>query len=162
MNLSHFFPATKELAVGSVAVDRFASRPTVRGTTRPQTEILFPRSAASLHFQAAGYGQNRDFLTVWCPDVERYMFTIVNSGRNPFHVVFTYHVDDDEMAGPLGADDRIVPPYGALLHEVTLSDTAEARLRDRLLRIHWRSRGYGKLHFVCMTREGDRLSIDHL
>ena len=162
VNLSRFFAPTKELAIGSVAVDRFAAHPTVRGTTRPQTEILFPRSAASLHLQGAGYGQDHDFRTAWRPDVEQYMFTIVNAGRKPFDVAFTYHVDGDDRTEPLGADDRIVPPYGAALHEVTLPDAAATMLKDKLLRIHWRSRGYGKLHFVCMTRDGERLSIDHL
>ena len=47
------------------------------------------------------------------------MFSIVNAGRRPFHVSFTYHVDGDERTGPLGANDHIVPSYGALLHEVT-------------------------------------------
>lgn len=161
-DLSSHFPDSDTLGVGSIALDRFASAPTVRGTTRPQTEIISPRSATSLHFQAPGYDQTRSFRTPWRPDVERGFFTIVNTGSRPYHVAFSYWVNDDLAAPQLGAAECTVPPHGAALHEVALPESAKAALGAGLLQIRWQARGAGKVHFVCQTRDGERLSIDHL
>jgi bacterioferritin-associated ferredoxin len=161
-DLSACFPASDALAVGSITLDRFAAAPTVRGTTRPQIEIVGPHSATSLHFQAPGHDQIRSSRTPWRPDVECGLFTIVNTGPRPYHVAFSYWVNHDLGAPQLGAAQCTVPPRGAMLHEVELSDKAQAVLDSSLLQIRWQARGAGKLHFVCLTRDGERLSIDHL
>ena len=41
-----------ELSVGSMEIRRSSARPGVRGTTRPQPEILAPNGACSVHAQA--------------------------------------------------------------------------------------------------------------
>lgn len=161
-DLSTYFSASDVLAIGSITLDRFAAAPTVRGTTRPHIEIVSPRSATCLHFQAPGHDQTRSFRTPWRPDVERGLFTIVNTGPRPYQVAFSYWINDDLGAPQLGAALCKVPPHGALLHEVELSENAQAALASSLLQIRWQARGTGKLHFVCLTRDGERLSIDHL
>jgi len=161
LNLSSHFPRTADLSIGSIAIDRYAGGPMVRGTTRPQIEITCAKSAASLHFQAPAPDQTRSLRTRWRPDVERCLFSIVNSGRRPYTVEFTYQTDNGREPQSLGAAECVVPPHGAVLHEVTLPVDANAKLGDGLLLLKWRTRGEGKLHFICMTRDGERLSIDH-
>ena len=162
IDLSSKFPSSRELSVGSIALDRFASHPTVRGTTRPQIEINCARSAASLHFQAAGPDRKSSIRIPWQPDMQRALFTIVNGGRRPYRVAFNYRVDDGRRCDLLGAAERVVPRFGAAIHEVDLPSDAANVLDGKFLQARWQAQGYGKLHFVCLTRDGARLSIDHL
>jgi hypothetical protein len=57
---------------------------------------------------------------------------------------------------------RVIPRFGAPIHEVDLSGDAANALGGKFLRADWQTRGLGKLHFVCLARDGARLSIDHL
>ena len=162
IDLSSKFPSASALSVGSIALDRYASRPTVRGTTRPQIEINCARSAASLHFQAAGPDQTSSIRIPWQPDTQRALFTIVNGGRRPYRVAFHYRADGDQNAPSLGEKECVIPRFGAAIHEVALSAAAAAALGGKFLQVNWQTRGLGKLHFICLARDGARLSIDHL
>ncbi len=162
LNLSAHFPESRDPAVGSVAIDRYASGPMVRGTTRPQIEITCAKSAASLHFQAPAPDQSKSLRMRWRPDMERCFFSIVNSGSRPYQVTFAYRANDDRADQHYGGADCTVPPFGAKLHEVELPSRVAEDLGGGLLRLSWQTQGEGKLHFIVMTRDGERLSIDHL
>ena len=162
IDLSSKFPSAGVLSVGSIALDRYAGHPTVRGTTRPHIEINCARSAASLHFQAAGRDQTSSLRIPWQPDTQRALFTIVNGGRRPYRVAFSYRADGDQNVPPLGEAERLIPRFGAAIHEVALSVDAANALGGKFLQVNWQTRGLGKLHFVCLARDGTRLSIDHL
>ena len=162
IDLSSKFPPADTLSIGSIAIDRYPDRPTVCGTTRPQIEINCPKSAASLHFQAAAPNQTSSHRIPWQPDIQRALFTIVNAGRQPYRVNFSYWINESRQLAPIGEAERLVPPFGSILHEVDLSAEAVRALGSKFLQVRWQTVGHGKLHFICLSRDGERLSIDHL
>lgn len=162
VDLSEHFPPSPEIEIGSIALDRYAMHPTVRGTTRPQTEVVSKQSAATLHFQAAGHDQDKSFRAAWHPNVERLLFTIVNASSAPFRVIFGYWPNTRVTGAPLARVEHTLPPFGTALHEVELPAGAAEDLNGEMLLIRWRTHGYGKLHIVSMARDGNRMSIDHV
>ncbi len=161
LNLSSNFPQSAGLSIGSIAIDRYATGPMVRGTTRPQIEITCAKSAARLHFQAPAPDQTKSLRTRWRPEVERCLFSIINFGRRPYRVEFAYQTDDSLKPERLGEAECTVPPYGAAMHAVELPSHALGALGNGLLLLKWQTHDEGKPHFICMTRDGERLSIDH-
>lgn len=159
-NLSSYFGKTTDLSVGSIQLDRFALRSKARGTTRPQIEILTPRAATSLHFQAATPGYDRMFAISYRPEEERVFLTVLNCDKTPFSLMIDYLAGGDEQI-----DDGVritLKPFETRLVEIAISDAAYKKLAGRLLLMHLRSKGLGKLHLLCAENDISRLSIDHL
>lgn len=145
-------------AVGSVEVDRVAMRPGVRGTTRPQMEIITAKAACSLHSQAPGRDLYKHFSFPYRPDEERLVFSVINCGTRPFAMNFAYPLSEDIEP----VRDRVAPPpYGVRLYEVRLPEDAPAR-NGRLSLMRLKGEGFGRIHLFCATPGFERISIDHL
>jgi len=152
-SLTQYLPAgADDLTLGSVQVDRFALRSAARGTTRPQTELVLKRSAATLHFQAATAHYDEYLTLPAAQDGEAHYLSVMNCARRPFRLV----VERSAAAQPIKIE------LGA--HESRLVDvsTPPSDTRDGLATIHFRSQGLGKLHLVIVNRRLDRISLDHL
>lgn len=156
-SLTQYLPARADgLAIGSVQVDRFALRPAARGTTRPQTELVLKRSAATLHFQAATMHYDEHLKLPAAQDGESHYLSVINCARRPFRLIVERGESTSAAVQPIKID------LGA--HEARLIDvsTPPQDSRDGLATLHFRSRGYGKLHLAIVNRLLDRISLDHL
>jgi bacterioferritin-associated ferredoxin len=159
--VSSYLEPKGELGIGSVQVSRRARRPGVRGTTRPQIEIVAAAGACAVHTQAPGRLRNRWVSVYHRPGDERVFASVVNASAKPLAVEIAYPF----VAG--GGIDPVehtlsVAPFGALLHEVKLAEPSARAMGDRLFGIRFNTGGLGKLHFLCATPNLDRFSIDHL
>jgi bacterioferritin-associated ferredoxin len=154
-NLSQYLPAPagEGFAICSVQVDRYARRPAVRGTTRPQTEILMNGSASSLHFQAATPHYDEYLSIPAGHDDETHFLSVLNCAARPFRLTI-------ERAG--GTGEPIAVNLGP--HQARLVDVSQAPLPGEgdLATLRFRSRGVGKLHLVIVNRRLGRVSFDHL
>jgi hypothetical protein len=161
INLSELMPLSDELRVGSVAVDKFAEKPGLRGTTRPQTEIIGPGGASTLHLQAAGRKYGNEVMFCDEPDVQKVGFTAVNAGPEPVDMRLRYReLGNDAVL----QDVRVtVAPWASKLLWVELSDVLP---RDqpgkRVMMAQYEGIGLSKMHLVIADANLSRLSLDHL
>lgn len=157
--LTQWLPASDHVMLGSIAVDRLAKRPGVRGTTRPQVEVVTRSGAASLHFQAPNRGY-RSSVSFWSkPDSERTFFTAINCSKQPLKVRLSYALAETEGA-VLTNEEYLLSGYECRLIEAAppaIGDAAGALITANL----WTS-GYGKLHLMIADPDLSRLSLDHL
>ena len=161
INLSELMPPSDELRVGSVAVDRFAKKPGLRGTTRPQVEIIGPGGASSLHLQAAGRKYGQDIVFCDEPDVQRVGFTAVNAGPESVNLRFRYReLGNDAVL----KDERVtLDPWTSRLHWVELSDLlSRDQSGKRLMMVQYEGIGLSKMHLVIADANLNQLSLDHL
>ena len=151
-----------DLSIGWVEITRLAKSDGVRGTTRPQIEILAPKSACAVHGQAARYDKGNSFVTISNPDYDRVFVTLINSENKPVSITMQYPSDP---LGVLKISKRSIslnlPPKGALLHEVILTDEEKKAFSSRLLKFAWQGIGFYKAHVIVASISLDRFSIDH-
>ncbi|MEZ5670403.1 MAG: hypothetical protein R3F55_23815 [Alphaproteobacteria bacterium] len=157
--LSQHLPPAEELTVGSVAVDRVAVRPGVRGTTRPQVEIVTASAAASLHFQAPNRGYRKSVSFHYRPTAERIFFTAVNCADAPFSLSLSYRLAETGNETFATADHALGPFEGRLIEA---KPSLPAGRDEALVTADLRSSGYGKLHLLIASPDLSRLSLDHL
>jgi bacterioferritin-associated ferredoxin len=151
-NLSQYLKPRNGINIGSVQVDRFARRQAARGTTRPQTEIVMRRSAASLHFQAATLNYDEYLSLPAGRDDEIHYLSAMNCAKRPFGLAI-------ERCGTAAGPTTSVKlgPY-----ETKLIDISQPGRAGELATLHLKSYGLGKLHLVIFNRRLDRISFDHL
>lgn len=163
-----------ELAAGSVEVFRRSRSIGVRGTTRPQIEILTAKSACSVHAQDYGFRAGNAVDCFYRPDEERILLTFLNRQRDPIRIEVSSESLSGEADDGLGVQPHVVsvPAGGARL--VNVSDIETARLRSiglsapnsvdssGLRRIIWRGKGIYRAHILFASPSYDRFSIDHV
>lgn len=149
-----------ELSIGSVQLDRLASRPAVRGTSRPQLEIVTPDSASALHFAAPNSGYNSSVALKYQPEEDRNLFTVQNCADAPFRLDLKYLPDSG--AEVLHSVQLDLGAYESRLCAIELPEDARRALGDRLLMIQFRGAGLGRLHLLNTRNDYSRMSLDHL
>lgn len=152
-----------ELSVGWLEVTRRAKADGVRGTTRPQIEIVTSKSACAVHGQSAGFGTGNEFDMICNPEDDRVFVSLVNPSDVPIDFTMTYPMDP-LMAlevSPRSIPVK-VPPRGARLHEVALTPEERRAFASRLFKFAWRGTGYFKAHVIVASKSLDRFSIDHV
>lgn len=159
VKLTDRLPRSGNFEIGSVAVDTYAARPGVRGTTRPQTEILTEHAAASLHFQAAQPMNNRTFTTAYRPADERTCFSLVNGSR---HRATATAVFRSGRSGETLAERNIdLEPFATDLIELSFTDKAPVTEGEPVV-VSFTGKGFVRLHVICADRDLTRISIDHI
>jgi hypothetical protein len=149
--------------VGSVRIARKAASPGFRGTTRPQIEIIASKGAACVHGQAPA-PTTGSWQTFLCrPGEERLFFGVVNAWKKPMTVTFTYpHSLVADGSPPPSEKNEILPPYGAVLHEVVLSAEERARFEGQPFAVRWESAGLHKAYILCAAPDLSSFSVDHV
>jgi hypothetical protein len=151
------------LGVGSLQVIRRARSSGVRGTTRPQTEIVARKGACAIHGQSAGLTRGADFTCLWRPEDQRILISFVNASDRPLALGLRYPVGALDVAAPGRPTARLdVPPHGARLHEIKLSSEDANAVGDGPFKICWAGAGQYKAHIFVSTPDLDRFSIDHV
>lgn len=149
------------LAAGSATVVSRADHPAMRGTMRPQLEILAARGACALHAQGdAGPGdtwfsmQNR-------PDDERLFLLLINtSGKRQTADISYPH--DAGTAQPEAHAMLDLPARGTGLYEIALPPDAATRIGNLPFSARASLQHPCRVYLVCATPTLDRFSIDHL
>lgn len=150
------------LSVFWLGVTRYAKSDGVRGTTRPQIEIVTPSSSCAVHGQAAGLNNGRFFDLNYCPDEDRVFVSIINIGRKALRLEMRYPEDPlQRLTLPARSTEVVVPANGIKLHQVVLNETERAAFRNKLFRFSWHGFGEYKAHVIVASRDLDRFSIDH-
>ena len=152
-----------ELSVHWLEVTRRARNVGVRGTTRPQIEIVTPRSSCAVHGQAAGFNHGGQFDLNHCPEDDRIFVSIINIADDPLRIEFRYPIDPlQRLDLPARTVEVVVPAKGVKLHEIVLVTEEQAIFRNRLFRFSWHGYGEYKAHVFVASKQLDRFSIDHL
>jgi len=150
------------LEVNWLEVTRRARSVGVRGTTRPQIEIVTPSSSCAVHGQAAGFNHGGQFDLNHCPDEDRVFVSIINIGAEPLRLEFRYPIDPlRRQDSPTRSAEVVIPAGGVRLHEVILAPEEQEAFRDRLFRFSWHGYGEYKAHVFVASKQLDRFSIDH-
>jgi hypothetical protein len=153
-------PPAGSLGIGSVEIRRHGAHAGIRGTTRPQIEILTAASACAVHSQAmAGAGQYW-FACLYRPRHERMFFSILNGAGSEAAIDLRYPIGHGNVQ-PM-VHRLVLPAHGAALHEMTFPPDIGTALDEEMITVTWHAAGPHKLHAICATPNLDRFSIDHL
>lgn len=152
--------ASRPLAVGMLGVEAQSTEPGVRGTTRPQIEIVAGRSACAVHTQGASPQAGDGSVWLPCrPGEDRIFIVFMNPSAEPCNVRLRYPAD----AGEGAVQHRLrVAPRAAACHEVDLPAAANRQANGGVMRLGWRAAGPHKAYFLCASPTLDRFSVDHL
>ena len=150
-----------ELSVGSMEIRRSSARPGVRGTTRPQTEILAPNGACSVHAQAYKTAGEKWFTTYHRPEDQRVFLTYISFQDTPLNIELRYPMNVSETGVEPKVSNFEIPPFGSVLTEIELSEEEIGKLGHRILTLNWSSDGEYNCHIFCATRDLSQFSIDH-
>lgn len=160
--LSKACPALKpgELGCGSVEIRRSGLSAGVRGTTRPQIEIVTQKAACAVHSQAMSGPGPHWFGCLYRPQYERMFFGMLNGTDRPQKIEIQYPIG---IAGvePITKVEHL-SARGAGLHELKLPEQLAGAVVDAPVTISWRGESSHKLWAICATPNLDRFSIDHL
>jgi hypothetical protein len=150
----------KKLSIGSLKVSRRSDWPGIRGTLRPQIEIISSRGSCAVHTQAPGHTVDRWLSVYHRPDYERLFISVVNANPKVLIAQLKYPVIEGPIKPVL--HQIAVAPYGAALHEIKIAEELGIKIKGQIYGIQLDTDGKGKLHFLCATPTLDRFSIDHL
>ncbi len=154
--------AGAEISAFWLDVTRCARSDGVRGTTRPQIEIVTPTSSCAVHGQAAGFSNGCPFELIHCPDEDRVFVSIINIASKPLDIELRYPEDPTEnLKLPVRTTEITIPAKGIRLHEVVLNKHEQDAFRNRLFRFSWHGYGEYKAHVIVGSKQLDRFSIDH-
>lgn len=148
------------VGIGSVEIRRQGMSAGIRGTTRPQIEIITKKAACAVHSQAmTGAGRNW-FSCLYRPKDERMFFSLLNGVNRDMIIEMSYPIG---ITGVEPLVHRIkLPPRGATMHELTMPPQMAAAVGDSPVSVTWVAPAPHKAHAICATLPLDRFSIDHL
>ena len=142
-------------------IRRSSTTPGVRGTTRPQTEILAPNGACSVHAQAYKTAGEKWFTLFHQPADQRVFLSYINFKKTPLNIELRYPMNAEDIDVPARAHMFVIPPLGAIVTELDLSPQEVEKLGQRELTLNWTSDGEYNCHIFCATPDLTRMSIDH-
>lgn len=161
--LSLASPDDQELGIGSVMIRRRGRSPGIRGTTRPQIQIISPQGDCALHSQRAKDPREGWFTALSRPKEERLFLAFVNVSRRLLPIEISYPFAPQRAAGKEPDPVHLnVPPLGARLHEIILAEEDRELLDEQPFSIRWRAFGSHCTHAICASPDLGRFSIDHV
>lgn len=152
-------PANDMPGLGSVEVIRTWRKPASRGTTRPQIVIEAPGGCGAVHTTAPNGPGATWYSALARRGEDRVLLGVVNPSGRPLHVQFHYPYAPGHQASPRG--EAILPPYGALLHEVLLDEAESVALFDKPFSMRCDADGAHKVYLFTASPALDRFSVDH-
>ncbi len=167
VNVSRYLPPADgggaKPVTGSVEIVRRSRNPGVRGTLRPQIEIIAAAGGCAVHSQAASGPVERSFTCLYRPNDDRLFLSLVSRSKRPMDVELEYPLlkAQPDHLPPLRRVESI-PPYGARLHEIEMPMPYRDELEGELFSIRWRAPAPYKPYLLCATPNLDRFSIDHV
>jgi len=145
---------------GSVEIQRIGASAGIRGTTRPQIEIVTAGAACAVHGQAMSGPGRFWFSCLNRPADERMYFAVLNGSERGQTVKISYPVDVPGIE-PI-VHDVAVPAHGTVLHQLSLPAPAAQAIGSNAVTVSWKAETTHKLWGICTTPQLDRISIDHM
>lgn len=154
----------KSIGIGWVSIQRKGKVSGIRGTTRPQVEIITPSGACAVHSQAESAPTTKGFSALCRPRDERIFISFINTRTRPLKVNlnYPYFVGAEDEALQVQEQDLTIPPMSVVLHEVNLERFLDTPYENALMGLRWTTDGPFKAHVFCATKSLDRFSIDHI
>ena len=150
------------LAVGSAHVSSKATYPAMRGTMRPQLEILAPAGTCGLHAQGdAGPGDTWFMVQNRPADQRLFLILMNNTGRAQTAKISYPHEAHANGTDPGVTAPVALAPRGTALYEVSLPEALGQRMALRPFSVRTQVEGACRVFLVCATPALDRFSIDH-
>ncbi len=153
-----------ELGIGSVEILQQASFPGIRGTRRPQIEIVTKSAAAALHGQAPyKAAASSSFVCPNQPADNHSYITIVSVSDAPLTLEVTFPIDliPSDLIRPL-KKVIVVPPHGARIVALMLEPAQSEAFGEPIMTVNWKASGRQKVHLVTASASHDRIALDHL
>jgi hypothetical protein len=153
-----------KISIGSVEIRQKAKRAGIRGTRRPQLEIVTPQAASALHGQAPyRLPAASAFVAPNRPEDDHPFLSIVSNSDDPVSIELNFPLE-------LAANDThsmiqrkiVVPPRGARLESLLLGDAIARQFSLPVMTVGWKASGPQKVHLVASSANFDRISLDHL
>ncbi|MDA0654821.1 MAG: (2Fe-2S)-binding protein [Proteobacteria bacterium] len=163
--MSHFIdqPTGSDgaLSVGSVEIRRRGTHPGFRGTTRTQTEILARDGACSVHAQGYKLPGDRWFSFAHQPQDQRVFISFINFANSHNQIALSYPMNATDLGIEPRRFDFNVPPNGAVIHEVVVTQAEADAIKGRQVALKWNCSDEYNSHIFCATPDLGRISIDH-
>ncbi|MGB0571198.1 MAG: (2Fe-2S)-binding protein [Alphaproteobacteria bacterium] len=148
------------LAAGRAIVVSRADHPAMRGTMRPQLEVLAARGTCALHGQGDVGPGDTWFTMQHRPDDERLFLLLINtSGKRQVADISYPHIAG--AAAPEVHTKLDLPAHGTGLHEISLPPDAAVHIGDLPFSALSGLQHPCRVYLVCATPTLDRFSIDH-
>jgi len=158
----HLQPGSNDLTVGSACVSSKAMHPAMRGTMRPQLEILAPAGTCALHAQGDAGPGDTWFTIQNRPDDQRVFLILMNNTSSAQTATISYpHEIPTNNVEPGDKGQVALPPRGTGLYEINLPEALSERIMSRPFAVRTRTQGACRVFLVCATPTLDRFSIDH-
>jgi bacterioferritin-associated ferredoxin len=153
-----------EISIGSVEIRQKAKRAGIRGTRRPQLEIVTPQAASALHGQAPyKMPAARAFVAPNRPEDDHPFLSIVSNSDDPVSLELNFPLElTSDNSHSMMRREVIVPPRGARLESLLLDDKVAERFDFPVMTVGWKASGPQKVHLVASSPSYDRISLDHL
>lgn len=154
--------AIDPFCVGSAQIETRAEHPAMRGTMRPQLEIVASAGTCALHAQGDSGPGDAWFTVQNRPDDERLFLIVMNTSGRAQTATITYpHGVRSEDAN--GDVSKMIPlaPRGTALHEVRVPDEGQHVARPSTYGVRTRAERACRIYLVCASPALDRFSIDH-
>jgi len=154
----------RAFGVGSVGIVQMAKSDGVRGTRRPQLEVVTAHAASALHGQAPYlHSASNTFIAPNRPLEEQPYISVVSNSDTPITMRLTLPL---ELAGASDGgpveETHVVAPRGAMLIPLRLPDTLTPAFDAPVMTVGWRASGSQKVHLVTSSLNHDRIALDHL
>lgn len=149
-------------AVGNACITSKAERPAMRGTMRPQFEILAPAGACGLHAQG-DVGPGDTWFTVQSRPADERLFLVLVStwGRAQTATISYPHEFREGGPEPQARAEIVIPANGTKLHEIRLPEAAAVRIGTAPFSVRTRCERACRVYLACASPSLDRFSIDH-
>lgn len=161
VEVSELLPAApgNRPSIGSIEVVRWWKRPTRRGTTRPQIVIEAPGGCGAVHTQGPNGPGSTWYSCLARPGEDRLLLAIVNPSNSPLPVAISYPFAADLT--PTEREKKVIPAYGAALHEISVSKAESDLLAHRPFGVRCEAEGMHKCYIITASPGLDRFAIDH-
>jgi bacterioferritin-associated ferredoxin len=150
--------ANDELKIGWMDLMRRGASSGIRGTTRPQVEIVSPAGACAVHTQAESDRLQSGLTIRLRPGEDRHFLAVVNVEKKPldFRMTLTTRALNEPIVVPVE-----VPAMGARLVEIPVPAVKPPDRLGWLAEVTWTLNRMNKVYVLCATPSLDRFSVDH-
>jgi bacterioferritin-associated ferredoxin len=150
--------ADGELKVGWMDLMRRSASPGIRGTTRPQVEIVSKAGTCAVHTQAESDRLQGGLTIRLRPGEDRHFAAVVNVERKPLS--YRLMLSTQALNEPVTMAIE-VPACGARLVEVPIPPIKSHDRLGVLAELSWTLNRMNKVYVLCATPDLDRFSVDH-
>lgn len=152
-----------ELQLGLLVVSIKAKNFGIRGTTRPQVQILTSTSSSAVHGQAANKFKNKGgIISIYQPEIEDHFLSFINPSNAKTDLTINCPSDPLDNRTNIEIQKKVhIPPFGTYLHNVTRAENIKSVKSGGYFNIDWFANGVLKAHLLVCSKNFDRISIEH-